>query len=723
MRDRRVTAYVLLLSIIAGLFFAGNISAKADAEEISYSLGGNADICYKRSENKVYYKRLHYSSNSGIRYYTQYFVISLMPADTTDDLGNLSKKSGEYCKTITVSFSGASVGESESGKNGDFYWYDSARNDEGYVQTTYVMDGSIFENLLLDAGIEGESNIYIHHVFAVAGGSESDDWHKRYNVKNNTPYYKYSDLMKVGWNNTSATHESQMNCLNIPVPFERQTRMITDIPAYVDEMVTMSPTYYEEEIFIITPPVSPTGEEPTSAPTLTPLPFIISIIPQLIPTISLPWQDPEEKPTLTPEPAADTEPVLTPVPIPMPTPIPVTDTVDSIPTPIITATPTPRGDITLNIITDNLKYVQLLDADADNAHIVVGNEVSETLSLSVTNYGDDIRVSFPFDIYNGKGERLYANTWNVINNPYRVPDDTQEGEYTIRSAAVTYAGNFASYAEEKLTVSGKLYGLSLTGINSDAPDWKGVFDSGDYICLSGLNDELGYSKRSDTKRVLPLVDGDSPNNTACGMLKSGYTWTFKLKTYGSALSAEGAHILIVPAFYYITENLNGRQAVKLYGTDVCEIRGSIEARKVQNVGNESIWEFKWGLPDEWFCAAADEDIEGLIERKGGLSFKEEFWKRRGYLAVNFEIGAYDASGKLIMTYANKKTNVDMGMCDMWKTEGCLSSKTDCFGQKFTIDEGDVIILRLPGSTFDSNGNPSPPTSAKEDKTVIYGGFR
>ena len=29
MCDRRVTAYVLLLSIIAGLFFAGNISAKA----------------------------------------------------------------------------------------------------------------------------------------------------------------------------------------------------------------------------------------------------------------------------------------------------------------------------------------------------------------------------------------------------------------------------------------------------------------------------------------------------------------------------------------------------------------------------------------------------------------------------------------------------------------------------------------------------------------------
>ena len=683
MRDRRVMAIITVLIMIIGLIIPGNINVKADAEEISYSLGENADICYKRSENKVYYKRRHYSSKSGIRYYTQYFVVSLKMADTTDDLRYLSQKSGEYSKSITVSFSGSSVGENESGKNGDFYWYDSAATDEGYIMTTYVMDGSIFENLLLEAGIEGESNIYIHHVFAVTGGSESDDWHTKYNVKNNSPYYRYSDLMQVGWNNTSATHESQMNCLNIPVPFERQTRMITDIPAYVDEMTTMSPTYYEEEIVVITPPAGPTGDEPSYTP--TPVPTPISTVD-----------------------TGDT----TPTPL-----------ITEPPTPVITATPTPRGDISLDILTDNLKYVQYIDAAKDKAHVVLGSEMSEDLSLSVTNYGDDIRISFPFDVFNGDGERLPANTWNMLNNPYRVPDYTAEGDYTIRSAAVTDTGSFAAYAEAGLTVSGKIYGLCLKNINSDAPDWKGVFESGGYRCLTGLKDKLGHRKISDTKRVLPLVDGDSPNNAAGGMLKSGYTWTFELKTYGDTMSDTDAHILMVPTFYYITENLNGRQAVKVYGTDVSEIKGAVEACKIRNDENESTWEFEWGLPNEWYCTAADEDVEGLIERKGGLTFKEDFWKKKGYLIVNLEIGAYDASGKLIMTYANKKTNVDMGMCDMWKTEGCLSSKTDCFGQKFTIDEGDVIILRLPGSTFDRNGNPSPPTSAKEDKTVIYGGFR
>lgn len=715
MYKRKVTVFAVVLSMITGLLFSGYIHVRADAEEISYSLGENADICYKRSENKVYYKRLHYSSNSGIRYYTQYFVISLKIAESSDDLSCLSQKPGEYSKSITVSFSGASVEESESGKNGDFYWYDSDINDEGYVQTTYVMDGSIFENLLLEAGIEGESNIFIHHVFAVTGGSESDDWHTKYNVRNNTPYYRYSDLMKVGWNNTSATHESQMNCLNIPVPFERQTRMITDIPVYVDEMTTLNPTYYEEEIFIITPPAGQTGEEPDLGPTLTPPPFIITVIQQLIPTIPLPWQQPDDKP--------DREPGPDPGPTPVPVPSPVTVTADPVITPQITATPTPRGGITLDIITDNLRYVQLLDADKDKAHVVVGNAETENFSLSVTNYGEDIRISFPFDVYNGGGERLPANTWNRLYNPYRVPSDTREGDYTIRSAAVTDTGSFAAYAEENLTVSGRLYGLCLKGINTDAPDWKGIFEKGDYRCFSGRKDEVGYSKISDIKRILPLVDGDSPNNTACGMLKSGYTWTFELKTYGAAMSDKNVHVLIMPSFYYIPENLNGRQAVKLYGTNVCEISEGIEARKIQTDGAKSTWEFEWGLPDEWYCTDAYEDVEGLIDKKGGLTFKEDFWKRKGYVIVNFEIGVYDASGRLIMTYANKKSNVDLGMCDMWKTEDAPSGKTDCFGNVFTIGEGDVIILRLPGSTYDRNGNPSPPTSAKEDKTVIYGGFR
>jgi hypothetical protein len=268
-----------------------------------------------------------------------------------------------------------------------------------------------------------------------------------------------------------------------------------------------------------------------------------------------------------------------------------------------------------------------------------------------------------------------------------------------------------------------MFGLTLIGINSDAQDWKGVFDQAFYSCFSGPKDELGMAKTSDLKRLLPLVDGDSPNVSTGGMLKSGYTWTFELKTTGNAMVASGAHVVIVPSFYYIPEDLADRQAVRLYSTDLMEINSKVEAMQVEKNGNETLWSFEYGLPNDWYCTGYDVDVESLIEKKGGLSFKEDFWKKKGYMVVNFEIGAYDASGKLVMTYSNRPENVNRGMCDMWKMEGALTNKTDCFGRSFQVAEGDVIILRLPGSTYDKNGNPSPPTNAKEDKSIIYGSNR
>ena len=287
----RWVAMLCVFSLLACQFCVRELPVKADAEIISYSLGANADISYKKSENKVYYNRMHYSSGSGIKYYTQYFVISLSEAKIEDDLSTLSGKPGEHSKSILVSSNGSGKSESESDKNGDFYWYDSEVNDEGYVQTTYVIDGSIFEQLLLESGTDGQSQICIHHVFAVTGGSESDDWHKRYNVTNDVPYYKYSDLMKVGWNNTAATHDSQKSCLNIPVPFESQVEKVTDIRVEDYYEITQSPTYYEEEIFYVTKEPEQGNGTPTPEPSNTPS-FIISIIPQLIPTIVIPWLDP-----------------------------------------------------------------------------------------------------------------------------------------------------------------------------------------------------------------------------------------------------------------------------------------------------------------------------------------------------------------------------------------------------------------------------------------------
>ncbi len=669
---------------------------KADSGDLTYNIGSNAVITYKRSENKVYYTRQHFSTGSGIRYYTMYLVVTLSEISEDYNLADPGRY-GDYSTCISVSSSGGSQNENSVSKDGDFYWYDSDRNDDGYIKTTYVIDGDVFLNLLNraeSAGITGE--LYIHHVFAVTGGRNNDDWHTDNKVTNDVPYYRYSDLMKVKWNDTASTHQSQSACMNIAVPYVKPINIdlgntVTEPWKMINDYVPVTTPYIDRtqsNTYTYNPTATPT---PTPSPTpILRIPFIP--IPELI---RIPG--PEISPSVTPSPSAT----------PSPTPTP---------------TPTPRPEIDIDAVSDNLKYVQYINADSSCTQAVLGNTASETISLSITNYDTDVRISFPVDVYASDGLLLPSYTWNRLYPYYTVPDNTSEGKYYVRAAVVNENGSLSSYHEDAFEVSGKLFGLRLTDINSDAQEWRDVFN-GETLFYQGNLNEMGNLRGNGTEKVLPLVDGDSPNNETGGILKSGYTWTFKLETYGDRMASAGANILVVPTFYYMGPSLSaGREKVKVYGTDLKEVSGYTEAKRIASSGSvggssRTEWTFEYSLPDKWYCTPIGYDVEAYLERKGGITFKEDFWKKSGYLTVSFEIGAYDASGKLIMSYSNTPANVYAGMCNMWVTEGRPGEKKDCYGNVFKLNEGEVILVRLPGSTRDSNGNPSPPTNASEDKIV------
>lgn len=137
------------------------------------------------------------------------------------------------------------------------------------------------------------------------------------------------------------------------------------------------------------------------------------------------------------------------------------------------------------------------------------------------------------------------------------------------------------------------------------------------------------------------------------------------------------------------------------------------------------WYFKYALPDVYHICAAGTDVEAYARKNGGVTYKEDFWKKDGYLVVHFDIGAYDKNGQLSICYTNTAQNVADGMCDMWATEGYVNNRTDSYGTNFTFIDGDVIVCRLPGSTTPPGGNPpgtppgepNPPTNSSEDKLV------
>ena len=145
------------------------------------------------------------------------------------------------------------------------------------------------------------------------------------------------------------------------------------------------------------------------------------------------------------------------------------------------------------------------------------------------------------------------------------------------------------------------------------------------------------------------------------------------------------------------------------------------------------WYFKYSMPDVYHICAAGTDVEAYAKKNGGVTYKESFWHTRGYLVIHFDIGVYDKNGKLVLTYTNSAQNVADGMCDMWNMEGYVTNRTDTNGTNFTFVDGDVILLRLPGSTTPGTpddpedpddpgkpktpGDPTPPTNSSEDKQV------
>ncbi|MBR4343479.1 MAG: hypothetical protein IKP88_12395 [Lachnospiraceae bacterium] len=1199
--------FMPLFLTITVIISIGVIKAYAEEgeDETTYTLGSNGIITYKESENKVYYQRKHYSSGSGIKYYTQSFVISLSEASIYDNLNGLGAAGNDYSLSYIVSLDGSSKKYSEDDKTLDFYWFDSDPADDGYITTTYVLDGSIFTGLLDEAahkGIYGE--LYIHHVFAVTGGSNDDSWHKDNKVTNNSPYYVYSDLLKIWWNNTEATHDSQLACLNIPVPFKKMCYVNTayyneygEVVKQENERISVKKTWkktvpyeitgYDGEEYIS---VEPGNMKDISGNTMNVV-FIYNTDPYLkndfpkwnmksdmdmvngnsikakdaadeeglpggfnktgdneynfkvkaskaievilyipvtlkqVPTPT-PTEVPTEplEPTPTPEETPAPTPTVTPTPKPTPTPtepakpkdamviikyfgfddalsgykwlktemrknrekdngrydyntlysvdilqeikangrtykaasldgiaygydssvlvtghtcfadiynqgitggisgfiegrtdisetfkvsfrtesegefytvfifcvndkdknnliiryfdadtgdilledikesffngsvvkwygingylswalnVPgisgengiIKDKARYIPAfcyegygeehtgdcpsgeklhsyhggstgnidsyycvtcgkikrsiyfnnshqdegavtviydngsnqdpyhnytvysdsvaplrayfiysentsweysdlfrdydetyiymysydqakdtlwlkiyedtdyghSIMTDTPykasglaggivyipcvqdNTQEPISISVISDNLKYVQNLNANKDIAQAVVGESFSygslghehdsSDFSLQIDGYNESVLVMFTFDVCTENGMRIKGGSWNRLYPGYYVPEDIAEGIYTIKAASFNNVGKIIYEAETEIEISGKIYGLELYSINSEAKDWKGVFringeekylytdkypdgifdrdfDLGKrYRYGSGSENELGLKKTDADGRkvidkyILPILDGTGPKEDNGGMLKSGYTWSFSLETFGSRMFDENARILITPEFYHISPDVERNRAAILYSkaldsgnVNFVRAGASFEAQpKTEyedgespvggleypyNMRTDKKWTFSYSLPDIWYSIPEDFDLDTCLESRGGCTYHEEFFYEKGYIAVNFRIEAYDGEGRLIMTYSNTEENINLGMCDMWKMEGFETERTDCFGQDYELNEGDVIVVRIPGSTFNpKTGYSDPPTNISEENTI------
>jgi hypothetical protein len=90
--------------------------------------------------------------------------------------------------------------------------------------------------------------------------------------------------------------------------------------------------------------------------------------------------------------------------------------------------------------------------------------------------------------------------------------------------------------------------------------------------------------------------------------------------------------------------------------------------------------------------------------KYGVTYKEDFWKKDGYIVVNFDIVIIDNNGKERLSYLNGFNYLNYGHCSMWVMEGGIPTKIDYEGVEFNFKAGDFVLYHTDKSISDDYSN-------------------
>lgn len=101
------------------------------------------------------------------------------------------------------------------------------------------------------------------------------------------------------------------------------------------------------------------------------------------------------------------------------------------------------------------------------------------------------------------------------------------------------------------------------------------------------------------------------------------------------------------------------------------------------------WYFEYYLPSSYHIVPYGYDVEAYAGQYP-IDFKESFWKKEGFLIVNFHIYA-NRQQKRELSYINED-NEKNGYCNMWKTEGYFYKQTDKNGITFHLKDGDFAVF-------------------------------
>ena len=661
---------MLLVSCIF-LSTAGECFAVTAADSVQTVYTASGDEIYRivfNGDGTMKIIGTHFGGVAPVTYQTVGFCITAAPAK-----GDLKKYAANGGKVFEFRFDDNTTS------------YVNGVVNNGIVTTTYTFPADIMERLFLFFGIAkediGDYFFYISNVFRVI----------YYINGRGKPFVYLSDAYYslAGIRSGAAWGQDTINALahyyDMKFVVSRKLIRTEDPPT-----PTCKPTN--------TPTPKPTNTlTPTPKPTNTPTPK-----PSNTPT-------PTRKPTNTPTPKPTNTPTPTPKPTNTPTPKP-----SNTPAPRPSDTPSPsptsvpaqaEAMCILGIYGDNAPYVQHTAPDKNAVQLVTDSNMElNDLYIRILNNKESFNesyiirneVSFPIDVFADEGIRGFAADDRLVTAyswyetgyeavRFYTKDSVKEGSYVIRGrTVVTGPDGFESICEKtgRLEISGRLFGLTVTGVKTNDGSWDALFETG-YRFYSGLNDH--YGKRRDIAYgAIPLIRGVNMLAPSGGTIVPSDTVEFSVNLRG--ILSEQLDVYVKPSFrtvggqelimYHIVTIEKGRSVLKEYSDIIrTDKEGGIRVGSIT-------------IPPSavFFEKGTDKSrLSSLI----AASYKES-------VIVNFDIYAADAEGNRVITYDNTDY-AGAGYCNMWKLEGSLTGIKDTAGGHIPLKYGDVFFIDPTGS--------------------------
>ncbi|RCX06882.1 hypothetical protein DFR58_1662, partial [Anaerobacterium chartisolvens] len=133
--------------------------------------------------------------------------------------------------------------------------------------------------------------------------------------------------------------------------------------------------------------------------------------------------------------------------------------------------------------------------------------------------------------------------------------------------------------------------------------------------------------------------------------------------------------------------------VRTYTGDVSELPQGVEQERAKV--SKQKWYGEYYLPAELFAAPEGYDVEKQAREGYGLTGKEDFWKKEGYIIVGFNIRTVkdESSEGGALGYKGP-------ICNMWEIEAFNLNKKDYEGRSFPLQYGDIVFYYTDRSVKD-----------------------